>query len=70
MKWHVSDEDVGYLQFGESRPSAIQKIIQLPRGTLVIDLDRDSRIIGFEFLSVSSLLPEEERDDRARTQGC
>lgn len=64
MDWRVDDEDVGYLRFGRSDArSVIQKIIELPRGTLVIDLDRNSKVIGIEVVGAHSLLPEEEFED-------
>jgi uncharacterized protein YuzE len=55
------ENDVAYLALTESTvPSVKQKMVELPSGTVVIDVDSEDAIIGFEFIGASLLLRHAE----------
>lgn len=55
------DNNVAYLMFGQTRGSWMQIPVAFPdQGEIVIDIDRDGKILGIEFINAHGLLPAEE----------
>jgi uncharacterized protein YuzE len=55
------ENDVAYLALVDGDiKSAKQKTVELPSGTVVIDVDNEDAIIGFEFIGASLLLRHAE----------
>jgi len=55
------ENDVAYLALtGGNVRSVKQKTVELPGGTVVIDVDDEDAIIGFEFIGASLLLRHAE----------